>query len=198
MLATTEDLELDFFARHFQVNETPEKSQNSRRIAYLFFDSVFTSARSPFKDISYSVKYGWVSWKRYDKYILIITTFHWSQFRIHPVGFYSSGLLWGRIVDAHGPRIPLSCGSMFLLGGYSGIRYFYDSGLPAQAETVPNMAFTLLILCSFLTGCGSGSGLASTVNSTAKSFPDRAVRLYIYMTLNHIYVIHLSVDPQLV
>lgn len=108
-----------------------------------------------------------------------------------PAGVYSSGLLWGRIVDYHGPPILLSCGFIFLLGGYSGIRYFYESGLPSsssplppQAQTIPNLRFILLVLCSFLTGCGGGAGLASTVNSTAKSFPDRAVRyalLYIYI-----------------
>ncbi|KAF8812696.1 MFS general substrate transporter [Phlegmacium glaucopus] len=89
-------------------------------------------------------------------------------------GVYSSGLVWGSIVDSYGPRILLSCSFIFLLGGYSGIRYFYDSGPPPEARTLPNLGFGILIFCSFITGCGGGGGLASTVNSVAKSFPDRA------------------------
>lgn len=97
--------------------------------------------------------------------------------RNHPVGLYSGGLIWGRIVDFYGPRIPLACSFLLLVGGYSGIRYFYDSGLPAEVETLSNLGFIILVLCSYLTGCGSSAGSVSTMYWTAKSFPDRAVCL---------------------
>lgn len=93
------------------------------------------------------------------------------------VGVFSSGLPWGMIVDARGPRILLSCSFIFLLGGYSGIKYFYDSGLSPGVTTLSNLGFIILAFCSFLIGCGSGGGLASTINTTAKSFPDRAVNI---------------------
>lgn len=166
--------------------------------------SIFASARSPLKHILYSVKHGWISRKLYD--ILIFTpyinvTFTFT-FKFYPVGFYSSGLYWGRIVDSHGPRIPLACSFLSLLVGFSGIKYFYDFGLPAEAKTLSNMGFSILVFCAFLTGCGGGGGFAATVNSTAKSFPDRAVRLYNYNKQTKkkhcAHCFGLSVGPQLV
>jgi hypothetical protein len=78
-------------------------------------------------------------------------------------------------VDSRGPRIPLACSFVCLLGGYSGIRYFYDSGLAPDALSVPAIIFYALLLCSFLTGVGSSGGGTSSIYSTAKTFPDRAV-----------------------
>ena len=94
------------------------------------------------------------------------------------VGVYSSGPIWGRIVDSRGPRILLAFSAVFLFGGYSGIRYFYDSGLPPDALSAPATVFYTLLLCSFLTGAGSSGGITSSVNSTAKTFPDQAVRIH--------------------
>ncbi|KAH6890095.1 hypothetical protein BKA70DRAFT_1329013, partial [Coprinopsis sp. MPI-PUGE-AT-0042] len=45
------------------------------------------------------------------------------------VGVYSSGPIWGRIVDSRGPRILLACGFCFLLGGYLGMKHIFDAGL---------------------------------------------------------------------
>ncbi|KAF8189660.1 major facilitator superfamily domain-containing protein [Pholiota molesta] len=90
------------------------------------------------------------------------------------VGVYSSGPVWGRIVDTRGPRILLACSFLFLLGGYSGIRYLYDRGLPEGVASLSTIAFCGLVLSSFLTGAGGNAGLVSAVNSTAKTFPDKA------------------------
>ena len=88
---------------------------------------------------------------------------------------YTSGPFWGRIVDSRRPRIVLLFSFALLLGGYSGIKHFYDSGLPAGTSTLPAFGFYLLVLCNFLTGSGSVGGITSSLNSTVKSFPDRVV-----------------------
>ncbi|KAF8812677.1 MFS general substrate transporter [Phlegmacium glaucopus] len=89
-------------------------------------------------------------------------------------GGYLSCSVWGRIVDSRGPRIVLIVSFAFLLGGYSGIKYFYDSGLLPNTNTLPALSFYLLVLCSFLTGSGGMGGLTSSMNSTVESFPDGA------------------------
>ncbi|CAK5268448.1 unnamed protein product [Mycena citricolor] len=89
------------------------------------------------------------------------------------VGVYSSGPFWGRIVDSRGPRLPLAFAFVFLFSGYTGIRHFYDTGVPKGA-TLSDIGLALLIVCSFLTGAGGNAGFTGAVNSTAKSFPDRA------------------------
>jgi hypothetical protein len=81
-------------------------------------------------------------------------------------------------VDTRGPRILLACSFVSLLGGYSGIRYLYDSGLAPDALSAPPIIFYALLFYSFLTGVGSAGGFASSVNSTAKTFPDRAVCIH--------------------
>ena len=55
------------------------------------------------------------------------------------------------------------------------MRYFYDRGLPEGVKTLSAGGFLALILCSYLTGAGGNGGLTSSVNSTAKTFPDEAV-----------------------
>ncbi|KAF8812676.1 MFS general substrate transporter [Phlegmacium glaucopus] len=89
-------------------------------------------------------------------------------------GGYCSAPVWGRIVDSRGPRIIFIVSFAFLLGGYSGIKYFYDSGLPPDTNTLPTLSFYLLVLCTLLTGSGSMGGLTGSLNSTVKSFPDGA------------------------
>lgn len=91
------------------------------------------------------------------------------------VGVYSSGPFWGRIVDSRGPRIPLSFAFVFLFFGYTGIRHFYNVGVENGA-TVSSLSLALLIACSFMTGTGGNAGFTGAINSTAKSFPDKAVR----------------------
>ncbi|KAF8812664.1 MFS general substrate transporter [Phlegmacium glaucopus] len=89
-------------------------------------------------------------------------------------GVYCSSPVLGRIVDSRGPRIIFIVSFAFLLGGYSGIKYFYDSGLPPDTNTLPTLSFYLLVLCTFLTGSGGMGGLTGSLNSTVKSFPDGA------------------------
>ena len=73
----------------------------------------------------------------------------------------------------------LMISSALLLGGYSGIKYLYDSGLqPHETNTLPTLSFYMLVFCSFLTGSGGLGGLTSSLNSTVKSFPDAAVSGY--------------------
>ena len=81
-------------------------------------------------------------------------------------------------MDSRGPRIPLAFSFVCLLGGYSGMRYLYDSGLAPDALSASAIIFYALLLCSFLTGVGSAGGSASSVYSTAKTFPDRAVCIH--------------------
>ena len=71
----------------------------------------------------------------------------------------------------------LACGFIFLLTGYSGMRYFYNSSDYAQdsPEMLSHFAFVVLVICSFLTGAGGNGGLTASVNASAKSFPDEMV-----------------------
>ena len=66
---------------------------------------------------------------------------------------------------------------MLLLGGYSGIRHRYDEGIPDDAASLSTFGLYTLVLFSFMTGAGGNCGLTSAVNSTAKTFPDRMVRI---------------------
>ena len=79
-------------------------------------------------------------------------------------------------MDTEGPRILLAGAFLFLLIGYSGIRYLYDSGLPPNTPTLSILGFCGLVAFTYLTGSGGNAGLVSAVNSTAKTFPDQAVR----------------------
>ncbi|KAJ7165628.1 major facilitator superfamily domain-containing protein [Mycena crocata] len=88
-------------------------------------------------------------------------------------GVYVCGPLSGRVVDARGPRILFALSLVFLFLGYTGIRHFYDAGVPA-ASTLSGFSLALLVACSFLTGAGGDCGYTSAINSTAKSFPDKA------------------------
>ncbi|KAI9466659.1 major facilitator superfamily domain-containing protein [Lactarius psammicola] len=99
------------------------------------------------------------------------------------VGMYTSGLFWGRVGDARGPR-PLLVGAfIFLLTGYSGIRGLFDAGL-GKAPELSQFRLVLLVMCSFFTGVGGNAGMMSAINATAKSFPDhiRAIVLGIVMS----------------
>ncbi|KAF7368354.1 NmrA domain-containing protein [Mycena venus] len=89
------------------------------------------------------------------------------------VGASSSGPFWGRITDTRGPRIPLGFAFAFLLFGYTGIRHFYDVGVEGDSS-LSSLSLSLLIACSFMTGAGGEAAFTGAVNSTAKSFPDKA------------------------
>ncbi|KZP07252.1 MFS general substrate transporter [Athelia psychrophila] len=87
------------------------------------------------------------------------------------IGVYSTGPFLGRTADTRGPR-PLMVGAfILLLCGYLGIRMIFDLG---SSATHPTAMFWLLVLFTFMTGAGGNGGLVSSVNATAKTFPDRA------------------------
>ncbi|KAK0492757.1 major facilitator superfamily domain-containing protein [Armillaria luteobubalina] len=89
------------------------------------------------------------------------------------VGVYSTGPVWGKIVDSRGPRILMVASFTLLLLGYSGIRHVYDAGLRDDQSTITTLTFCMLALFGFMTGAGGNSALSGAVNSTAKSFPER-------------------------
>ncbi|OSX60721.1 hypothetical protein POSPLADRAFT_1148283 [Postia placenta MAD-698-R-SB12] len=90
------------------------------------------------------------------------------------IGVYGSAPLWGRIVDTRGPRMLLIMAFCTLIIGYSGIRHYYDRGLIQGTSTLSTFDISVLVLFGFLTGIGGNGGLAGAMNSTAKSWPDRA------------------------
>jgi MFS family permease len=92
--------------------------------------------------------------------------------QLYLVGVYSSSPVWGRVVDSKGTRIPLIGASACLLIGYLGIKHMYDDG---AGDTVSFLHLVILIFCTFMTGVAGSAGLASAMNTTAKSFPDSAV-----------------------
>lgn len=93
------------------------------------------------------------------------------------MGVYFSGPLWGRIVDSRGPRPLLISSFALLLAGYFGIRSLYDSGPGSESATpLSTFKYVLLVACGLMTGAGGNAGLTGAINSTAKTFPDRAVR----------------------
>ncbi|KAI6106164.1 major facilitator superfamily domain-containing protein [Pisolithus croceorrhizus] len=53
------------------------------------------------------------------------------------------------------------------------MKRMYDEGTDSGTSISP-AHFALLVICGFLTGLGANAGLASAVNSTAKSFPEWA------------------------
>lgn len=67
-------------------------------------------------------------------------------------------------------------GFFALLIGYLGIRHYYDRGLVDGSSTLSTFSIVLLAIFSFCTGIGGNGGLASAMNSTAKSWPDKMVR----------------------
>jgi len=99
-----------------------------------------------------------------------------ARFNFTVVGVYLTGPILGKIVDARGPRLLLIGAFISLLSGYSGIRGIYDAGL-GEATQLSRVRFVLLVTCSFITGAGGHSGMASAMNTTAKSFPDNFVSL---------------------
>jgi len=81
-----------------------------------------------------------------------------------------------------------------------GMRTFYDDGLPKGVAHLSVPGFITLCACNFLTGVGGSGGLASAVNSTAKTFPDKArasttglvisgfgLSAFFFSTLSHLF-----------
>lgn len=64
------------------------------------------------------------------------------------------------------------------------MKQLFDSGLPPHVKTLPILIFVGLILCTLLAGSGGTAADIAAVNSTAKTFPDRAVRLLTFLAAN--------------
>jgi MFS family permease len=108
---------------------------------------------------------------------------------------YISGPIWGKIVDSGGPKKPFICAFLFLLAGYSGIKYIYDFGAQSfqdSSSTLSESTFAFLLLSAVLTGAGGNAGLTSSVNVAAKSFPDRRAGLNFYAIIILILTIILA------
>ncbi|KAI6010582.1 hypothetical protein EDC04DRAFT_788401 [Pisolithus marmoratus] len=78
-----------------------------------------------------------------------------------------------RAVDSGSPRIPLGIDSVCFLVGYAGMKHMYDEGTDS-GTSISSAHFALLVICGLLTGLDASAGLASAVNSTAKSFSESA------------------------
>ncbi|KAH7106945.1 MFS general substrate transporter [Auriculariales sp. MPI-PUGE-AT-0066] len=87
------------------------------------------------------------------------------------VGVYTSGPLWGKLVDSRGPLIPFTCGLVLLSTGYLGIRCFYEGLLDfISPDGFSGLAMFLLLFFSICTGLGGNASFTAAVNATAKSF----------------------------
>ncbi|KAL1408363.1 GTP-binding protein rbg1 [Vanrija albida] len=92
------------------------------------------------------------------------------------LGVYLTGPIWGKVVDARGPRIPLIFGAVLNLLGYSFVRLFYIGFFPIRDEVTgetSHLQLFFLTLSMFLTGVAGSAGLSAGINATARSFPDR-------------------------
>jgi len=90
------------------------------------------------------------------------------------VGVYGSAPFLGKLADSRGPRLSLAVSFVLLLAGYLGIKGVYDA---SEDNTEPAKGGTLfiLILFGFITGVGSDAGYCATLNTVAKSFPNKIV-----------------------
>ena len=100
------------------------------------------------------------------------------------VGAYIAGPIVGRIVDTHGPRIPLMGAFVCCLAGYAGIKCMFDGGV-AAGGTLSSGHFAMLVLCSSFTGFGAIGGVSSAINTTAKSFPPSMVCYFLPLSAEH-------------
>ncbi|CAE6510726.1 unnamed protein product [Rhizoctonia solani] len=91
------------------------------------------------------------------------------------LGMYCSGPIWGKVVDARGPRIPLLVAFVLISFGYGGIRAFYTGAITMSETSVArfNGGVAALFFFSLCTGMAGNAGITSAMNSAAKSFPDR-------------------------
>jgi MFS family permease len=166
------DMNIRNFARSIQVRSAEFHLSCLRHdvVDHLSLFSIFATTGSTAEDVSYAAEHC-CACRKWCGISNILAPFLMR----FSVGVYSSGPIWGKIVDSRGPRILLACSFVSLLGGYSGIRYLYDSGLAPDALSAPAITFYTLLLCSFLTGIGGAGGITGALNTITKSFPDRAV-----------------------
>ncbi|KIY68607.1 MFS general substrate transporter [Cylindrobasidium torrendii FP15055 ss-10] len=89
------------------------------------------------------------------------------------LGVYSTGPIWGKVVDSKGPKIPLALAFILLFSGYSGIRHIYDQGLLAEQSTISSLTFWSMLVCAFMTGAGGNGGNSACVNAIARTFSEK-------------------------
>lgn len=63
----------------------------------------------------------------------------------------------------------------YMNAGDEGNADLFASAEPSGAERLSALSFCILIFCSYLSGAGGSAGLCSSINSTAKTFPDKVV-----------------------
>ena len=139
--------------------------------------SIRTATRHASPNQSHPTKH-----RRSSRKLSVLTFYHHLPFhsKNKPTdGVYLTSPLWGHIVDARGPRPLLFSGFFLLLAGYSGIRFIFNAGIPPGADTIPTSTFCALVVCKLMTGAGGNCGITSALNTSAKTFPDRAVCLLI-------------------
>ena len=90
------------------------------------------------------------------------------------VGVYGSAPFLGRLADSRGPRLSLALSFLLLLTGYLGVKGVYDAS-GDHAERAKGGTLSILILFGLLTGIGSNAGYSATLNTVAKSFPNKIV-----------------------
>lgn len=88
-------------------------------------------------------------------------------------GSYGTGPFHGKLVDARGPKPSLVMAFFSLLIGYMGIKAIFDTGLKDGKEQASTATVVLLVFCGFLTGSGGSGATSGSLNTVAKSFPER-------------------------
>ncbi|KAJ9114715.1 hypothetical protein QFC22_005591 [Naganishia vaughanmartiniae] len=97
------------------------------------------------------------------------------------LGVYTSGPVWGVIIDRGQQRAVLCCAAVLIAFGYGGIRAVYiHAASPAAHDnafttTTPIHASTqtvaMLCLCMLFTGCAGAGGLNASLNVVSRSYP---------------------------
>ena len=90
--------------------------------------------------------------------------------RLPTDGAHISGPIWGRLIDANGPRLVLLAACGLLFSGYYGTKVIYDLGVPSGSATISATTTFILVLFKAMTGSGGNAGFTAGMNSTAKSF----------------------------
>lgn len=144
--------------------------------------SLWPSVRCSIGTISHTTEPRWTRWQQsvVSLLLLIITlSLTFRSILQSSVGTYGTGPLHGKLVDARGPRPSLVIAGLFLLIGYMGIKAIFDAGLKQGQEQASTATVVLLVFCGFLTGTGGSGASSGSLNTVAKSFPERIVSVRI-------------------